>query len=52
MTDQHTKQDYAEQIRWLVEEAYPDAEYIRVVHEYNDPEKSDDRDEDTKGQIG
>jgi len=33
VTERRTKQDYAEQIRWLVEEAYPDAEYIRVVQD-------------------
>ena len=31
VTDQRTMQDFAHQMRWLAEEAYPDAERIRVV---------------------
>jgi hypothetical protein len=33
VTERRTKQDYAQQLRWLVEEGYPDAEYIRVVQD-------------------
>lgn len=33
VTDQRTKQDYAECLRWLVEERYPDAEVIRLVQD-------------------
>ncbi len=33
LTDHRTKQDYAEQMRWLVDEGYPAAEYIRVVQD-------------------
>ena len=28
-----TKLDYAEQIRWLVDQVYPDAEYVRIVQD-------------------
>jgi transposase len=31
VTERHTKQDFAEQMRWLVDERYPRAERIRVV---------------------
>ena len=31
VTERHTKQEFAEQMRWLVEEQYPRAERIRVV---------------------
>ena len=30
ITERHTKLDFAHQMRWLVEEAYPEAEVIRV----------------------
>jgi DDE superfamily endonuclease len=33
VTQQRTKQDYAECLRWLVEERYPDADYICVVQD-------------------
>nr|WP_236038177.1 IS630 family transposase [Ktedonobacter robiniae] len=33
MTQQRTKRDYAHCIRWLVDEAYPHAEYIRLVQD-------------------
>jgi hypothetical protein len=33
VTERRTKQDYAQQLRWLVDEGYPDAEYIRVVQD-------------------
>jgi hypothetical protein len=33
VTAQHTKQDYAECLRYLVEERYPEAEYICVVQD-------------------
>jgi hypothetical protein len=33
MTDRRTKRDYAEQIRWLVDSVYPDAEYVRIVQD-------------------
>jgi len=31
VTERHTKQDFAEQMRWLVDEGFPLAERIRVV---------------------
>jgi transposase len=31
VTERHTKQEFAEQMRWLVDEQYPQAERIRVV---------------------
>lgn len=31
ITGRHTKQDFAEQMRWLVDEGFPQAERIRVV---------------------
>ena len=31
VTEQRTMQDFAQQMRWLVDEAYPEAEVIRVV---------------------
>jgi transposase len=31
VTERHTKQEFAEQMRWLVDEGYPQAERIRVV---------------------
>lgn len=31
VTERHTKQDFAEQMRWLVDEGFPRAERIRVV---------------------
>ena len=31
VTERHTKQDFAGQMRWLVDEGYPQAERIRVV---------------------
>lgn len=31
VTERRTKQDFARQMRWLVEEAYPAAEVVRVV---------------------
>ncbi len=31
VTDQRTMQDFAHQMRWLVDDAYPEAERIRVV---------------------
>ena len=33
MTERRTKREYAEQIRWLVDHAYPEAEYIRIVQD-------------------
>lgn len=33
MTERRTKRDYAECIRWLVDHAYPKAEYIRIVQD-------------------
>lgn len=33
MTERRTKRDYAEQIRWLVDHVYPDAEYVRIVQD-------------------
>ncbi len=33
VTAQRTKQDYAQQMRWLVDVAYPKAEYVRVVQD-------------------
>ncbi|MCW5967160.1 MAG: IS630 family transposase [Blastocatellales bacterium] len=31
VTDQHTKLDFANQMKWLVDERYPDAELVRVT---------------------
>jgi transposase len=31
VTERHTKQEFAEQMKWLVDEGYPQAERIRVV---------------------
>ena len=31
VTEQRTRQDFARQMRWLVDEAYPEAEVVRVV---------------------
>jgi transposase len=31
VTERHTKQDFAAQMRWLVDEQYPQAEKVRVV---------------------
>ena len=31
VTDRHTKLDFAEQMKYLVDEAFPEAEKIRVV---------------------
>ncbi len=31
VTQQRTKLDFAEAVRWLVEERYPDVEYVRIV---------------------
>jgi DDE superfamily endonuclease len=31
VTERHTKRDFAEQMKWLVDEAFPEAEKIRVV---------------------
>ena len=33
VTAQRTKRDYAEQLRWLVDVGYPDAESIRLVQD-------------------
>jgi len=33
VTAQRTKADYAQQMQWLVDEGYPDAEYVRVVQD-------------------
>jgi len=33
VTTQRTKQDYVQQMRWLVDVAYPEAEYVRVVQD-------------------
>jgi hypothetical protein len=33
VTEQRTMQDYAKVIRWLVDEVYPHAEYIRLVQD-------------------
>jgi hypothetical protein len=30
-TEHRTKVDFAEAVRWLVEERYPDVEYVRIV---------------------
>jgi transposase len=39
VTERHTKQDFAEQMRWLVDERYPQAERIRVVLDNLKPHK-------------
>jgi hypothetical protein len=31
VTEQRTTQDFAHQMRWLVDEAYPDVPVVRVV---------------------
>jgi hypothetical protein len=31
VTERRTKVDFAEAVRWLVEERYPEAEYVRIV---------------------
>ena len=31
MTERRTRQDFAQQLRWLVAEAYPEADLVRVV---------------------
>lgn len=31
VTERHTKREFAEQMKWLVDEAFPEAELIRVV---------------------
>jgi hypothetical protein len=31
VTERRTKVDFAEAVRWLVEERYPDVEYMRIV---------------------
>jgi hypothetical protein len=31
VTERRTKRDFAEAVRWLVEERYPEAEYVRIV---------------------
>lgn len=31
VTERRTRQDFARQVRWLVDEAYPEAEQVRVV---------------------
>jgi DDE superfamily endonuclease len=31
VTERRTKLDFAEAVRWLVEERYPDVEYVRIV---------------------
>jgi DDE superfamily endonuclease len=31
VTERRTKVDFAEAVRWLVEERYPDVEYVRIV---------------------
>jgi hypothetical protein len=33
VTEQRTMQDYAKVLRWLVDEIYPHAEYIRLVQD-------------------
>jgi hypothetical protein len=33
MTEHHTKIDYAHCIRWLVDQVYPHAEYVRIVQD-------------------
>src|SRR5437763_15151840 len=33
MTEHRTKLDYAHRIRWLVDEVYPQAEYVRIVQD-------------------
>jgi hypothetical protein len=33
VTDRRTKQDYAQSIKWLVDEAYPEVEIIRLVQD-------------------
>lgn len=39
VTERHTKQDFAEQMRWLVDERYPQAERIRVILDNLKPHK-------------
>jgi len=39
VTERHTKQDFAEQMRWLVDEGFPQAERIRVVLDNLKPHK-------------
>jgi hypothetical protein len=34
VTAQRTMQDYAQVVRWLVDEVYPHAEYIRLVQDH------------------
>ncbi len=31
VTERRTKVDFAEAVRWLAEERYPDVEYVRIV---------------------
>jgi len=39
VTERHTKQDFAAQMKWLVDEQYPQAEKIRVVMDNLKPHK-------------
>ena len=39
VTERHAKQDFAEQMRWLVDEGYPQAERIRVILDNLKPHK-------------
>jgi hypothetical protein len=39
VTERHTKQEFAEQMRWLVDEGFPRAERIRVVLDNLKPHK-------------
>ena len=40
VTERHTKQDFAAQMKWLVDEKYPQAEKIRVVLDNLKPHKA------------
>ena len=40
VTERRTAVDFAHQMRWLVEEAYPDAEVVRLVLETSTPTSS------------
>ncbi len=35
VTERRTMQDFARRMRWLVDEAYPEAEVVRVVLDKN-----------------
>jgi transposase len=40
VTERHTQQDFAAQMKWLVDEQYPQAERIRVVRDNLKPHKA------------